>query len=313
MTTRSGIVPFASPFGFEEMERALERLQREYPQARIRAIGHSVMGRPIYALGIGTGPRRVFVNGAFHANEWITSPLALRFAEEALAAVCAGGALRGEAALPLFERVTLWTAPMVNPDGVELVLRGAGADHPLRGELLAWNGGSGDFSGWKANIRGVDLNDQFPAFWDVERDRRAVPGPGPRDYTGEAPLTEPEAAAVARFTEEMDFDLVVALHTQGREIYWNYRDAEPPGAEELAGRLARASGYEAVKLTGSDAGYKDWFIHRWGRPGFTVEAGFGVNPLPLSQLPQMYEEVAALLAEALSAAGGCELDSERRN
>jgi len=301
MTTRSGIVPFDETFGFGALERCLDRLRAAYPDAEVATIGRSVLGKPIYAIRVGRGPGQAFLNAAFHANEWITSPLALRFAEEALEALRSGGALRGVDAASLFERTSLWVAPMVNPDGVDLVVNGAAAAGPHRDDVLAWNGGSEDFAGWKANIRGVDLNDQFPAYWEVERDRRAVEGPGPRDYTGEAPLTEPEAQAIARFTEERGFDVVVALHTQGREIYWNYRDAEPPEAERIAARMARSSGYAAIKLTGSDAGYKDWFIHRWGRPGFTIEAGFGTNPLPLEQLPGMYEETAAIALEALLA------------
>jgi len=301
MTTVHGIVTFEEPYGYAELRRDLERLRETYPGLNVVTIGASVMGKPLHAVRVGSGPRRVFANAAFHANEWITAPLALRFVEDAARALREGTPFLGRDAAELFGRVTLWVAPMVNPDGVELVLRGAGEHHPRRGELLAWNGGSEDFSDWKANVRGVDLNDQFPAYWEDERDRRAVAGPGPRDYTGEAPLTEPEAQAIARFTEASDFDLVVALHTQGREIYWNYRDAEPPESEPLAARMAAVSGYEAVKLTGSDAGYKDWFIHRWGRPGFTIEAGYGTNPLPISQLPRMYEETSAILLEALLA------------
>ncbi|WP_309120097.1 M14 family metallocarboxypeptidase [Paenibacillus sp.] len=301
MTTGSGIVSFERPYGYAEMIRDLERLREAYPTMNVTTIGASVMGKPLQAVRVGGGPKRVFANAAFHANEWITAPIAMRFVEEAARALRDGTPLLGRDAAELFSRVTLWTAPMVNPDGVELVLRGAGADHPHRAALLAWNGGSEDFSGWKANVRGVDLNDQFPAYWEVERDRRDVAGPGPRDYTGEAPLTEPEAQAIARFTEAKSFDAVVALHTQGREIYWNYRGAEPPESESLAARLSAVSGYEAVKLTGSDAGYKDWFIHRFGRPGFTVEAGFGANPLPLDRLPGMYDETSALLLELLLA------------
>jgi len=104
---------------------------------------------------------------------------------------------------------------------------------------------------------------------------------------------------MARFTETIAFDAVMALHTQGREIYWNYREYEPAEAEHLAGRLGRVSGYKPVKLTGSDAGYKDWFIHRFRRPGFTVEAGFGENPLPMSNFDNIYVELQPLLLEAL--------------
>lgn len=301
MTVESCLVTFSEPYEFRVLLRDVERLIETFPFLHRHTIGRSVMGKPLLGLRLGTGERMLFVNGAFHANEWITAPLALRFVEELARALQEGKPYRGTDLRELFRSVTLWTVPMVNPDGVDLSIRGAGPEHPHRDSLLAWNGGSGDFTQWKANIRGVDLNDQFPAFWETERDRRDVGGPGPRDYTGEAPLTEPEAAAVAAFTEEHDFSAVIALHTQGREIYWNYRGMEPPEAESLAEKMALASGYKAVKLTGSDAGYKDWFIYRWGRPGFTVEAGLGANPLPLGQFPSMVEETSAILWEALLA------------
>ncbi|AFH60944.1 M14 family zinc carboxypeptidase [Paenibacillus caseinilyticus] len=287
------------PYGYTEMMEDLSLLGRMHPFLEITSLGRSVMGREIPLVRIGSGPKEVHYNASFHANEWITSLLLMRFLEAYAGAYADGLTLQGQEVRTLLQSTTLWLVPMVNPDGVELVLRGAAPDHPYYSELLEYNGGSCDFSGWKANIRGVDLNDQFPAHWEAERDRRDVPGPGPRDYTGAAPLTEPEAAAMAAFTRSRPLALVMAFHTQGRELYWNYRDLEPPEAEALAERLALCSGYRAVKLTGSDAGYKDWFIQEFRRPGFTIEAGFGVNPLPLSQFPRIYDELLPLMLEGL--------------
>ncbi|WP_442601402.1 M14 family metallopeptidase [Paenibacillus sp. KN14-4R] len=276
-----------------------EALAAQYPWIELVTIGHSVLGRPILALRIGVGAHKVHYNAAFHANEWITTPLLMTFVRQYAEAVACCEAWYGVDARSVYESNTLWVVPMVNPDGVELVLHGAASCESVFEQVFHWNGGSCDFNNWKANIRGVDLNDQFPAHWEVERERRDVPGPGPRDYTGEAPLTEPEALTMAHFTMEQQFDLVMALHSQGREIYWNYRDYEPAHAEALAQCLAQASGYEAVKLTGSDAGYKDWFIQDFRRPGFTIEVGYGVNPLPIEQFPQIYADVAPLLLQGL--------------
>ena len=198
-----------------------------------------------------------------------------------------------------FEEITLWVLPMLNPDGIELVLSGPQEDHPWKKELLELNGGDTDFSNWKANIRGVDLNDQFPAFWQEEASRREKTGPGPRDFGGESPLSEPESIALASFTKERKFDAVIALHSQGQEVYWNYRNAEPAYSENWAVQLADAAGYKAVKLFGSDAGYKDWFILEFRRPGFTVETGLGVNPLPVSQYDTIAQEVERIMVTAM--------------
>ncbi|WP_199624532.1 M14 family zinc carboxypeptidase [Paenibacillus alkalitolerans] len=296
------IVDTLRPYGYVELKSDAELLGDRYPMMDWSTIGRSVLGRELFAVRIGTGPKEVFYNGSFHANEWITSLVLMKFIEDASRAAGEGVSMRNILLSALFERVTLWIVPMVNPDGVELVHTGAYPGHPYRDSLLHWNDGYGRFEHWKANIRGVDLNDQFPAHWEEERERRSPDGPGPRDFAGEHPLSEPEALAVARFTEQRDFKLTMAFHSQGREIYWNYRDMEPPQSERIASDLSAASGYAPVKLTGSDAGYKDWWIQERRRPGFTVELGLGVNPLPLGQFSLIYREAFGILLGGLVAA-----------
>ncbi|MFC4596764.1 M14 family metallopeptidase [Cohnella hongkongensis] len=291
--------PAYSDYGPDRLQAELEALTRRHSFVVAGSIGSSALGRPIPFFRLGTGPYRWHFNGACHANEWITSVLLMKFAEDYADSYARDVSFWGKSAKELFERCSLWIVPMLNPDGVELVQRGLTEGHPHYRELLRWNRGSGRFHRWKANARGVDLNDQFPAFWEEERKRRAMDGPAPRDYSGERPLSEPEAAALAAFTERQSFDAVLALHTQGEEIYWNYRGSEPRESREWADRMAKASGYRAVYLEGSDAGYKDWFIARFGRPGFTVEAGWGHNPLPPDSVDELYDDVARLLAEAL--------------
>ena len=48
------------------------------------------------------------------------------------------------------------------------------------------------------------------------------------------------------------------------------------------------------------AGYKDWFIQTYNRPGYTIEVGRGVNPLPLSQFPQIYRDNLGILLGGMS-------------
>ncbi|SDF63898.1 g-D-glutamyl-meso-diaminopimelate peptidase [Fontibacillus panacisegetis] len=266
-----------------------EGLLRTYACLNQIQIGESVLGKPIHAWVIGNGKELLHINAAVHANEWITAPLLLRFIED----------LATEYGLiqKIEDKIALWVVPMVNPDGIDLVQNGIpnGCTDLEREQLLAWNDGNPDFSRWKANIRGVDLNDQFPAFWEEERGRRGRKGPAWQDYSGPHPLSEPEAIALADLTRKCNFSRVMSLHTQGREIYWNYRDMEPQQAEEIANQLANTGGYRAVRLSGSDAGYKDWFIQEFRRPGFTVEAGEGINPLPAEQFDKIYDELALIM------------------
>ena len=277
----------------------IRRLQSVYPFIQTPSIGNSVLGRDIPEILIGTGNKRVHYNGSFHANEWITTPIVMTFLNDYLLSLTNQNAIRGRLTLPLYQQTTLSIVPMVNPDGVNLVIYGPStASEPWRSRVIGWNNGSSDFSGWKANIRGVDLNDQFPARWELERERNPKT-PGPRDYGGESPLSEPEAIAMANMTKSRDFSRVLAFHTQGEVIYWGFENLEPPESEDLANEFSRVSGYEPVKTIESYAGYKDWFIQDWRRPGFTIEVGRGINPLPITQFDEIYEKTLGIFLAGL--------------
>lgn len=288
-------------YTYDQLLQDIERLRQVYPNLTTQSIGSSVMGKDIIELRAGSGPSEIHINAAMHANEWITAGALMQFINDFMLAVTNSQPLNGQYVYPLYSMNTISFVPMVNPDGVNLVINGAPAEEPYRSQVLRINGGSTDFSGWKANIRGVDLNKQFPALWEVD----AVKGPqqpAPRDYSGEAPLTEPEVQAIADLTRERSFNRVLALHTQGEEIYWGFQGLEPPESELYAQRMAAASGYQAVRNVNSTAGYKDWFIQDWRRPGFTIELGSGQNPLPLSQFPNVSQATTAILLEAMKSA-----------
>ena len=198
---------------------------------------------------------------------------------------------------------------MVDPDGVDLV---TGAIQPGSIQYDIAQRLSADYptipfpDGWKANLLGVDLNLNYPAGWLQAREIKFSQGftrPGPRDFVGRAPLTQPEARALAGYTEAIDPDLVLAYHSQGGEIYWKFRDYEVPGAEELGQQFAAVSGYRLADTPYASgfAGYKDWFIQYFRRPGYTIEAGRGENPLPLSQFEEIYRDNLPILL--LAAAG----------
>lgn len=292
------VVQGQRPYDYAALTGELEQLEAIYPFMRRTTIGSTVMGKPIPEVRVGTGNRRVHFNGSFHANEWITTPVLMRFLNEYLLALTNYGTIRGLVMQPFYRETALSIVPMVNPDGVDLVINGAPEEEAYRSMVLEINGGSTDFSGWKANIRGVDLNDQFPAEWEREAARGATQ-PAPRDYPGTAPLTEPEAVAIANLTRQRDFHRVLAFHTQGEVIYWGFMGLEPPESETLVNEFARVSGYTPIRYVESYAGYKDWFIQEWRRPGFTIELGQGVNPLPLAQFGEIYEESLGIMLASL--------------
>ncbi len=285
-------------YDYEAMGNDLQQLLAIYPFLQIAPIGNSVLGNEIPEVLVGRGNKKVHYNGSFHANEWITTAVIMTFLNDYALSLTNQNTLRGVVTSLLYEQTSLSIVPMVNPDGVNLVLNGPPEEEPYRSNVIEWNNGSLDFSGWKANIDGVDLNDQFPAEWEKERECNPKT-PGPRDFGGESPLSQPESIAMAELTRRRDFTRVLPFHTQGEVIYWGFENLQPPENEVLAEEFGKMSGYTPEETADSYAGYKDWFIQDWRRSGFTIELGLGTNPLPITQFDKIYEDALGIFLAAL--------------
>ncbi len=297
------IVPTNVSYNSYLLRQNLILLNHTYPFLNLQIVGNSVLRNPIYVVKLGKGPNKVFYSASIHANEWITSVVLMKFIENYCDAYVSNGSLYGYSIRDLFNRSSIYIMPMVNPDGVNLVTGSLPTNSYAyeRALNIATQFPQIPFpSGWKANINGVDLNLQFPAGWEQAKEIKYAQGfnqPAPRDFVGFGPLTEPEALAIYNFTLMHDFKLVLAYHTQGQEIYWQFQNFNPPNSLEIGQKLAQSSGYRLAETpyNSSFAGYKDWFIQNYNRPGYTIEAGIGENPLPISQFDEIYNDNIGIL------------------
>lgn len=303
------VIPFSFPlvptniaYSAALVSYCVRGLAARYPFIGTGEIGRSVMGRPLWRMNLGSGENRVLYNASHHANEWICTPLLLKFVEELSIAFANGGRIFSVSAAELMDYASIYLIPAVNPDGIDLVTgelqsgeyyaaaRRIGANYP-------------QFSfpdGWKANIAGTDLNLQYPAQWEQARENKYAQGivsPAPADYVGPSPLSAPEARAMYDYTLALDPSLILAYHTQGQVIYWKFLDYEPENSRQIASTFSAVSGYavEETPYASGFAGYKDWFIQQFDRPGYTIEAGLGVNPLPISQFDRIYRDNLGIL------------------
>lgn len=280
-------------FSYQLCKRTLTQLAAQYPALRIFPIAETKYGRKVLAARIGSGPRRVLLAAAFHANEWITALALLRFARR----LCS--------APPKAEVLLL---PLMNPDGVDLVTGALSPDTDQYRAVAAMAAGYPHIpfpQGWKANGAGVDLNLNFPAGFAravTIKQELGFSRPAPCNWPGFAPLDQPETRALAELTVRFAPHLMLALHTQGQEIYWRYGSYNDPDAKQLGQRMADVSGYTLCSPPpqSSNAGYKDWFVQCFHRPGYTVEAGLGTNPLPVRQFPALYRQVEPILQLAVT-------------
>ncbi|MBE7021716.1 MAG: peptidase M14 [Ruminococcaceae bacterium] len=293
---------------YEVLQRQLAALTGEYPFLEVFSIGKSVLKKELFCVRWGRGEKRVFVNGAHHGMEWITSLLLLRmletFAFQYNNHTCIGSVSFDR----LYDDITLVICPMVNPDGVNLQICGLNESFPplLKTRLTAWNSDKTDFRKWQANINGVDLNHNYDAGFQkgvFMQHQLGIYGPAPTRYSGPSPESEPESKAVADFTRSFRPHLVAAYHTQGKEIFYDFDKKATEQAEKIAHELADISGYTVKETDGmaSFSGYKDWVISEFRIPAFTIEAGLGENPLPLSQFNAMYEDNIGMLLHLVKA------------
>ena len=302
------MVPTDIPYTHHTTQRAIYSLVAAYSGLSFTSIGRSVMGKDIYALSFGCGEKKLFINSTHHANEWITTPVLLKFIQRFMEAVTNKGQIYGFDATELYNNVRICCVPLVNPDGVDLVNGAISTESSEYLKALEISKCYPDVPfprGWKANIEGVDLNLNYPAGWGNARAVKAAKGvtsAAPRDFVGRAPLCAPETRAVYSYTLTQNFDMTLSYHTQGKVIYWKYLDYLPQDSEEIGRTLSRASGYR-LEVTPSDSaygGYKDWFISCYNLPGYTVEAGEGESPLPIEDFDGIYHDNEGLIASAIN-------------
>ena len=170
-------------------------------------IGKSVEDRDIIALKLGRGEKEIFINGAHHAREYITSILILNQIEYIAKAYESGTKIGEYDVKSLLDEVSIWFVPLVNPDGVELCREGIVSVKDKQA-LSGFYDIKRIFTDWKSNISGVDLNRNYNARWETIP--RTVNKPSSRFYPGPNAFSEPETIALRDFCLRHSFDASIA-------------------------------------------------------------------------------------------------------
>jgi g-D-glutamyl-meso-diaminopimelate peptidase len=278
--------------------KSIKKLKEEYPFLNSFFIGQSCMGRSIPAFKIGNSDKYSLYVAAFHGSERITSTILLMYLEDICYSIKNNLPLEGINIKNVLNKKGIIIVPKINPDGCEISLCGAAAAGAYAKEIKRIS--AGDTIHWNANLRGVDINHNFSAGWhslrNMER-QMGIYGPSKTRYGGPYPESEPETAALTVLCRNFDISHAIALHSQGKVIYWRYGDKIPKKSEKMVSIMASASGYRPDDPTGLavGGGFKDWFIETFDRPAFTVEVGLGENPLPAEECENIYNEIKKML------------------
>ena len=277
-------------YSFEICINDLSFLFKKFTFLKRETIGYSVLKKPIYAVKFGRGPKKIIITAAHHGNEWITSMLVMSIISELCDEYSSG-------IDSIWNKNTFYFIPMVNPDGVNLSVYGNADDLPqnVKNRLYKILSDGNFKNNWQANIRGIDLNHNYDASFELGKEiqiKEGIIAPAPTKYSGEYPESEPETKAIVSFTKKVHPDIVIAYHAQGEEIYYKYQGKCAPDAELIARKISDVSGYELILADGLTdcTGYKDWVIEKFNIPAFTIEVGKGKNPVPKEQIKKIFED-----------------------
>ena len=133
---------------------------------------------------------------------------------------------------------------------------------------------------WKANGRGVDLNQNFPALWDS-----ITTGPSHASYAnykGTSALSEPESKALANLANSANWTMTISYHSMGNLVYWDFAgnkvaEQSKALAELVTGITGYRSSHRAVRpvtswssgwnVTGTDVRMTNWDTCGMGMSG----------------------------------------------
>ena len=151
---KMNIVNKKRPYDYDCVKADLKLLKKEYKNFAVGSLGKSMLGENIYFAKIGNGTKKVMINASHHANEWLSSLVLMMFMEKYLLLRSEGMLYKGYDIEELYNNTSLYLIPMVNPDGVGLVLNNKKVlNNPNYEEIRKPY--LDELYRWKANIRGV--------------------------------------------------------------------------------------------------------------------------------------------------------------
>lgn len=281
-------------------------------------IGESHDNRDIVMLRLGTGRRYILFSGGVHGRE-IINPIVLMKIIEFYARHYEDFSktkdlfeqklknttksiekhyeemIFGKCVYELLSTYTILMIPLLNPDGYMLSLYGQKViqNPELRRKLKKMGN---DFSQWKYNGRGKDINRNFPC--------RSWKPKGSSDYAA----SENETKALIQVFHQYRIRCYLDFHSRGKSIYY-YRNSMPEDYNKkqlyIANRLKNITKYDLVnqedEIDYGDSGGNTvhYFSEHFNRPAITIETvdDNAVFPLDNKYRISTYEEIKLILFE----------------
>lgn len=294
MEAPSPIVQNADMYSYDFMMHDISLLQQRYGKNMTHhSLGTSVDGRNIEEVIIGNqnAPTHILITGSIHGREYITTNLVMKQIEY-IAAYADNGCFDGQRLSTWLNDVCIHFVPMINPDGVSISQFGTAG---LRNQGLlpilqqayandvAMQRTTLDFATyltrWKANARGVNLNDNFNALTGNINYRTDQPS---ADIYYGTPGSEPETQIIQQLIDSRHFKAIINYHATGSVLYWDFTENRlREHARDLANNIKAISGYPLL-LNGTEGGSVKSYAGTRANPATSITVEVGVSQCPVN-------------------------------
>ena len=242
-------------YDYEKMLVDIDELMRAYPGMILKSsIGKTPEGRDIILLRVGTGEKKILMSAAMHAREYIAATHAMKSLDEMLFAHANNASIDGYDVKTLLKNTTYYIVPMLNPDGINVVINGINSSSNAS-ILNSMNWVKEKPLSLKANTRGVDLNRNFPERWSNWT--KGQSGPASELYKGPSAASEPETQAIVNLVENNTFSFSLSFHAKGQILYWIEQENRSWGQDYkfVIDKVSASTGYSLVDDTSTGSSY----------------------------------------------------------
>lgn len=309
-------------YSYDSLCEDLMQLKEAYgAHMQLNVLGTTRDNRNIFEVVVGNpnAKLQMTVVGTVCGTEYMTSLVCMKQLEYYLCFYETGN-YRGLRYEDLFQQVSIRVIPMLNPDGATISQEYLSkiSHKEIQDDLKRWferdqsNGGTSlnldnYLMFYFANGSGVDIRKNFAYRWE---EAESVEEESSNGYKGGAAGSEPETKALVHLLSNEPQELVIAYHTTGSQVSWNFGQSETVLAKsKLYGEaLSEFMNYEphpdvvGKSAYGSFCGYA---ANVAGTPALQVQLGNGSAPLSLNEFNAIWnacrESWAAMQMELIIA------------
>ena len=245
-------------------------------------LGHSEFGQAIPIMTIeneadNSIKKPVLLVGNLHAREFFSSKFVMKFTNQFLLSLNNSNCVYKDASRFLDEYV-FYIVPLANPDGLKIAQEDWKGIEAHRDDINKIKR-IGPFSDWKANGKGIDLNNNFDdGNFHLKHGRLFEKNPASQGHKGAFPGEAVEARLIQNLIDSIHPFITLSFHTKGDILFWadkgthaKFKDLDT----KLNKRVSRECGLLMARVSQNPkdyaAGLENYVRAKTGTIGVCVE------------------------------------------